>query len=197
MSDKNMSLMQLFRENCGTLDAVRIKEQSKFLADDTRKLNSTASEYTNRYQQEIEEGTRQRQLLIENGANRGMSEEDALKSYCKFIPTKYTPILNMLHFMFREASYIDEVQTKRDNKLYGHLTEDHDVNSSGNFTKMKDMDEVIYGNITHKQFQTIKKLKTLALGDKCNANESAVAFSLCKELCRKFNLEFDKIPTNN
>ena len=56
------------------------------------------------------------------------------------------------------------------------------------------MDEFIYGNVTSKQFQTIKKLKTLALSSKCNEHESALAFSLCKELCKKHNLEFDKIP---
>jgi hypothetical protein len=41
-------------------------------------------------------------------------------------------------------------------------------------------------------FQKLKKLKALAKSD--NEEEAFLAFRKCMELCKKFNLEFDKLP---
>jgi hypothetical protein len=46
--------------------------------------------------------------------------------------------------------------------------------------------------MTHETFVKIKKLKALSQSD--NENEAAAAFIKCRELCKKYGLEYDKIP---
>ena len=55
-----------------------------------------------KYKQEIEEGTRKRQLLLTEGRNRGMSEDEVLSTFGQFLPSVQTPIMNFLFFLMRE-----------------------------------------------------------------------------------------------
>ena len=59
---------------------------------------------------------------------------------------------------------------------------------------MPNMISYVYCNIGDDTFSTIKKLKTLAAS--ANEAEGFAAYRKCVEMCRKYNLEFDKIPTN-
>jgi hypothetical protein len=135
-----------------------------------------------------------------------------MAEYGKFLPTKYTPILNLLYFLLREGQdnapqwekmrkefYTGTNQVDEDagmsledlNKKYGHLIDEAILQ---NFDDPKPMDAFIYGNCTLEIFQKIKKLK--ALSKSSNRNEAFVAYTACIKLCEKFGLNFDKIPCN-
>jgi hypothetical protein len=68
----------------------------------------------------------------------------------------------------------------------------HDDEKFENVDEPKEMDRFIYGNMSHGMFVRIKKLKALATSD--NQNEAFTAFQLCNKLCKKYGLEFHKIP---
>lgn len=57
------------------------------------------------------------------------------------------------------------------------------------------MEEFLYGSLTLGQFDILKKLKALAV---CNTNlhESFLAWKKGNELCKKYGLEWDKIPSS-
>lgn len=193
----SLSLQRILNDPSLLFENERIQKKIEEVKKDKRGILTAAESYTNRYQKEIEDGTIKKQLMIENGKRSGLKEEDVCKG--SFIPTKYTPILNWLYFMMREEN-VDvgwEENRQKFNREFGHLEDDYDYQDSGVLEEPKDMDSFIYGNMSHKQFQTLKKLKTLALSNNCNENESALAFSMCKELCCRYGLEFDKIPINN
>jgi hypothetical protein len=84
-----------------------------------------------------------------------------------------------------------ELQREVEDKKYGKLFED--VKLSDNAVEQQDMDQYVYGNCTHATFQTIKKLKRLATSMN-NENEAAAAYIACMKLCKKYSLEYDKIP---
>lgn len=55
------------------------------------------------------------------------------------------------------------------------------------------MEMFLLGNLTLEQFDTLKKLKRLAVKNN-NSYESAQALGKCIELCKKYGLTQDKIP---
>lgn len=193
----SMSLMKILNDPSLLFDNERIKKKIEDVKKDKQGIVNAANSYNDKYEKEIREGTLKRQVMIEDGRRMGLKEDDAIKG--SFVPTKYTPILNWLYFMMREenADVAWEENRRKFNKEFGHLEHDYDYKDSGVIEEPKELDVFIYGNMTSQQFQTVKKLKTLALSPKCNENESALAFSMCKQMCQKFGLEFDKIPTNN
>lgn len=167
----------------------RIQEGKKEIIKSKKKILNIADEYNRKYQAEISEGTKKRQLLLSEHA--GVREEDVLVSHGSFIPSIYTPILNFLYFFMNEG-YDNEQELEREihDKKYGMLFEDvkySDVNEPPELT------QYIYGNCTHTTFQTIKKLKKLSRSV-VNENEAAAAYIACIKMCAKHNLEFDKIP---
>ena len=191
-----------------------------------------------RYKDEVIEGTKKRQLLISEGASRGLSEEESLRANNRFIPTIYTPIMNLLYFMLRETEkedaeryrqrdLIDEALVKAgqlshdeierelsDNELESLITEQlkklqaeqQQDSRRKEFNKrileeerekneMKEPPEVVnylYGNVTMEIFNKIKKLK--ALSRSSNESEAFQAYRKALELCKEYNLEFDRIP---
>ena len=189
--------MKILNDPSLLFDNERIKKKIENVKKDKQSMVDAASDYNNKYKQEIDDGTRKTQLLIEDGKKKGLKEEDVLKG--SFTPCVRTPILNWLYFLLREnTDEVFEESRNEYNKQYGHLEDDYDYKNSGVLEEPKELDTFIYGSMTHKQYQTVKKLKTLALSNgKCNENESALAFSMCKELCRKYSLEFDKVNINN
>jgi len=50
----------------------------------------------------------------------------------------------------------------------------------------------IYANVTLDTFNKLKKLKALANSD--NEEEADLAMKKCRELCKKYNLEYSKLP---
>ena len=180
----------------GALMKERIEAGKKEIQQSQKKVANIAAQYNQKYEQQIAEGTRQRQLLLESGRKRGEKDEDILANYGKFLPSVHTPILNFLHFFTSEGwqgmNAENALEIEVQNKKYGNLFEE--VQHSENVSAPAEMDHFIYGNCTHKTFQTIKKLKKLA-NSLNNENEAASAFIACKNMCKKFNLDYDKIPS--
>lgn len=207
---ENYSLMAILRNdpdfNLGERRTALTQEVKK----DKASLTQAANTYTKKYEKEILEGTKKRQLLISEGKEKGLSEEEIFKGNNKFLPTIHTPILNFLYFLFR-----DEANNERE-KIQ-KLTEDYirefgyenvvkamesDVDDSKDVTlkeilsndtnQPEEMETFIYGAMSHNEFKKIKKLK--ALTHSPNEKEAFLAYRKCVELCKKHNLEFSKIP---
>lgn len=190
----SLSLMKILSDPSSLFDGDRLKKIASEVKQDKKTILKSAEDYNNKYTKEIEEGTLKRKLMIEDGARRGLKEEDVCKG--SFVPTKYTPILNWLFFMMREDN-VDvgwEENRQKYNKQYGHLVDDYDYKESGNMEEPETMDSFIYGSMSHDMFKKIKKLKALSRSP--NENEAFIAYRMCVELCEKYGLDMDKIPCN-
>lgn len=171
----------------------RISKKVEEIKHDKKNLMNAAEDYGTRYRQEILEGTEKRNRMLTEGASRGLSEEEVMSQYGRFVPTVYTPILNLLYFLLRESEEEDRDryrQRDRLNEQFGHLRED-DFKSE----VLKDppeMVEYLYGNVTLDTFDKIKKLK--ALSRSANKHEAFAAYTKALELCKEYSLDFDKIP---
>ena len=75
--------------------AVEVKKNKEDLVE-------AAKSYQSKYKKEIDEGTKKRTLMLEEGKARGLKEDDIFKDNQIFIPTAQTPILNYLYFLLRE-----------------------------------------------------------------------------------------------
>jgi hypothetical protein len=80
-----------------------------------------------------------------------------------------------------------EINSQFEDELNNRLPED-EVSMKSPET----MVEYIYGNLTLEQFTVLKKLKSLTLSD--NVAEASLAWKKGRELCVKFNLEWERIP---
>lgn len=191
----NMSLINLINDPTLLFDGERLKKKIEDVKKDKAALTNVAGEYGVKYKREIQEGTEKKKLLLTDGEKRGLTEEETMKSYGCFIPTVRTPILNFLYFMISEGNDIDfEEERKKYNKLYGSLEDDFEYDKSGNIEPVKEMDEFLYGNMSHDVYKKIKKLKRLSQ-DMSNEHEAFLAYKLCMEMCKYYGLEFDKVKT--
>lgn len=189
-------------------DLDRLKEQTRKISEDKQKIKKLTETYNTKYEEKIAEGTLKKQLLLENGRKRGLTEEETLTEYGKFLPSVQTPILNFLFFFMEDEGNMQEFLTdsgdfissdKFENKKnelntkYGLLTEDYYTDDkAGSNVEAPNWDEVMYGNMTYDIFKKIKKLKALSKSD--NPNEAFEAYSMCMKFCKKYDLDFDKIP---
>lgn len=209
MSDLN--LLAIMQSDPGL--AERIRQGTEEVRKSKENLVAAASNFNEQYEGEIAEGTRKRQLLLEMGQKSGKTEEEVLREYGQFIPTRYTPILNFLYFLMRDGHKTNWVRLQRDlHEQYGHempkeyddAPDDlvdrifaqlmHDEEAYTNVKEPDEMDTFIYGNCTHDMFSKIKKLK--ALSKSSNENEADLAYRLCLKLCEEYGLEYKKIPCN-
>lgn len=174
--------------------AALFEKKTKAVEQDKKNLVSAARSYTERFQKEINEGTLKKQLMLEEGKRQGKTEAEIFKDNQVFIPSNDTPIMNFLFFIDKETEEVDRslnLLREQYNKEYGHL--EHEYTQSKEVIKeTPEMTAFIYGNMTHETFVKIKKLKSLSQSD--NENEAAAAFIKCRELCKKYGLEYDKIP---
>jgi hypothetical protein len=208
MNNDSMALMSILRSNPDL--AERIERITEAVKEDKKNLLEAANDYNSRYQEEIEEGTRKRQLLLTEGKKRGMTEDEVLSTYGQFLPSVQTPILNFLFFVMREENEVDKLKrlteqfikeygygelVRRLNKQFDPTKEVNlrDVISSDNVREPKEMTEYLYNGITHELFVKIKKLKRLAKKSS-NNNESFLAWQMANKLCEKYNINFDLIP---
>jgi hypothetical protein len=179
----------------------RLAEKTQNVKKDKEGLTSAATNFNTKYAKEVEEGTRKKQMLLENGRRLGRTDDEILGGMAVFIPSKQTPILNLLHFLRYEykdvSSDIQVLREEKDsgkgyeqleselNAQYGHL----------NFEELKqdipNILEFIYENVTTEIFNKVKKLK--ALSKSPNKSEAFAAYTKCNELCDKYKLDFDKI----
>jgi hypothetical protein len=209
--ENTLSLMAIFRDDPSMAD--RLSKATKEVEEYSTALNTAASSVQSQYSREIEEGTRQKQLLLENGKRSGKTEEQVLSEYGKYIPTVHTPILNLLFFLLRDGEKKDWLKVHKEiNESVGSVNKDieavasseeldricerlvHEDEKFENVNEPQEMDRFIYGNMSHEMFVRIKKLKALSTSD--NQNEAFTAFQLCNKLCKKYGLEFHKIPCN-
>jgi hypothetical protein len=191
--------------------AERLAKKTAEVKKDKANLLQAAEQYTERYQQEIEEGTRKHHKMLSEGTNDGMTESEIFSG--KFIPTKFTPIMNFLYFMMRD--YEKEESRSRLSEVTQQVVDDYgykeilnkmidDINEddvaileeilSKNVNSPKEMISYIYQNASLETFKKVKKLK--ALTKSSNVSEATLAFQKCRELCDKYKLEYDRIPCN-
>lgn len=214
--ESNYSLMAILRQDPDFAGALAKKTEA--VKKDKKNLLTAATTYTQKYEKEIQEGTRKRQKLITDGRARGMNEDEALSQYGQFLPSVYTPILNWLFFTFREEAEapqtakmeLEELTQYYINKFgyegfikrleagseYTHEVYSDELEDllSDDTEQPVEMDTFIYGEMTNSTFQKIKKLK--ALSKSPNEKEAFLAYRKCIEMCKKYNLEFDKVPCN-
>ena len=194
------SLVKLMQDNDDFIKRMELKKVA--VKKDKEGLVSAAKIYENKYKDEIADGTKRRQLLIEDGRRKGKTEEEVVEGMALFIPSKQTPILNMLYFLLHEYEDVqNDIQILREDTdkgldfnglrkqlddRYGHLTI-KDIEED-----IPDLLEFIYKNVTLDIFGKIKKLKALSRSP--NEAEAFRAYTKCMELCKKYNLEFDRVP---
>lgn len=209
----NYSLMAILRDDPDFAGALQKKKEA--VKKDKQNLVAAAKTYTQKYEKEIEEGTKLRQKLLTEGESQGLSEDQVLSQYGRFVPCRQTPILNFLFFMFRDEQaeqtnrmkleeltqyYIEKygyeefIKKLEEGSTYVKETYADDLEDilGDDTDDPEEMDRFIYGNMTSATFQKIKKLK--ALSHSPNEKEAFAAYRKCIELCKKYNLEFDKIP---
>lgn len=97
----NLSLMQLMRDDPDF--GRRIEKKTAEVKKDKENLNAFASKYSQKYAEEIREGTELRQKLLTEGRSQGKTDAEIIGSFGKFVPCVQTPILNSLFFMQRES----------------------------------------------------------------------------------------------
>ena len=208
--EQEYSLMAILRDDPDFAGALKAKTEA--VKKDKQNLLSIAESYAEKYHDEIVEGTKKRQKLLTDGQEKGLTEEEIFKGNKEFMPTVYTPILNFLYFMFREEAKDErkKLQTLTEEyiKEFGYenlieaMKEESDPEKEEN-TELEDIlsadtnapapsDTFIYGNMDHDMFKKLKKLK--ALSQSPNEKEAFLAYRKCLELCKKYGLEFDKIP---
>ena len=211
MSDEHKKMELVFARTRYDGDfSERIRKTTLEIEKDKKNLLNRSKDYDGKYKEEILEGTRKRQLLLGRAGNPTDPGEQAriLADHGKFLPTKYTPILNMLYFMLREEEGPNWMSIKREyDERYGGIQEDinldreqleskygglmHDEEKFEDVKEPEEMDSFIYGNMSHDTYRKIKKLKRLSRSS--NQNEAFLAYRMCLQLCERYNLEFDKI----
>ncbi len=179
----------------------RLAAKTETVRKDKQGLTNAAATFNAKYAKEVEEGTRKKQFLLENGRRMGKTDDEILGSMAVFIPSKQTPILNLLHFLTHEYKDVsNDIQVLREekdaDKGYGQLeTELNAQYGHLNFDELKldipNILEFIYENVTTEIFNKVKKLK--ALSKSPNKAEAFAAYTKCNELCDKYKLDFDKI----
>jgi hypothetical protein len=107
----SMSLMSIMRDDPDF--GQRLSKKTEEIKADKRNILEAADTYGKQYQEEILKGTELRAKLLTEGASRGKSEEEIMASYGRFVPTVYTPIMNMLYFMLRESEPQDSLKYRR------------------------------------------------------------------------------------
>lgn len=81
----------------------RIAKKTQEIKEDKQHLVAIAGDYSKKYEKEIQEGTELRRKLLSEGSSKGLTEDEIMASFGRFVPTVQTPILNLLHFMLRES----------------------------------------------------------------------------------------------
>jgi len=211
---RDYSLVSIISNNPNLLKVLTKKVEE--VKKDKQNIIDAAEKFYEQNREEIMEGTKKKQLLLTDGARRGLEEKDVMKDYGKFIPTVHTPILNLLYFILRESkedmvrvqkfchelnrqsghmdiklSDIDDVSLLMDNynKQYGHLADNESL--SDNIKSIPEMEKYLFENCTYEVFCKIKKLKKMMQSP--YEDEANAAYKKCRELCDKCKLDFDKI----
>jgi len=203
----NLSLLAIMRDDPEY--AKRLQQQTEEVKRSKMGLLAAAEKVAHEHKAEIEEGTRRKQLLLSEGEKRGLDEEEAMKAYGRFLPTKHTPILNLLYFILKEEAtpawnelrkeFLEKFGYEYDGLSKEELEtkygkEEHTESVDDNVEDPPTMESFIYGEMTHDVFKKIKKLKALSRGG--TEKEAFLVYRACLKLCDRYGLNFDKIPCN-
>ena len=101
MEQHTYSLVSILRDDLEL--GQRFIKKVKEVEQDKKTLLSNADKYNKQFEDEIAEGTKKKQLLIAEGAAKGLTEEQ-INWGGTFLPTVRTPLLNFLYFILREES---------------------------------------------------------------------------------------------
>ena len=219
--EKPYSIMAILRSDPDY--AAALKKRGDDLLKDKQSLIKASEQYSQKYEKEIEEGTRTYNKLLGEGKVSG--HEGSAELGGKFMPTKYTPILNFLFFALRDEDvapkksqeeivneylkqftdagfakselidlYIKGIVDKLPDGYDDEEVDFDDVINEENTNDPAEMESLIYGSLTHSEFKRLKKLKALSKSQ--NEQEAFLAYRKCIELCKRYSLEFDRIPCN-
>lgn len=192
MNMSDLSLMSILSGQCKADPAFAKKIQQVKTTKET--ILKTAVKLNEVHKEEIADGTRKRQLMLEEGKKRGLvDDEDIFKGNELFFPTQETPILNFCYYITRDIDKNLKVLTETYNKKYGLLEHEQRAEDTGKV--LPDLGKYLFENITIDTFNKMKKLKSMSKGG--NENEAFQAYRKLNELCKKYNLDADKIPTEN
>lgn len=201
MNDTSLSVIM----NNDPAFAELFKKKTVAVKQDKINLVNSAHDYNKKYQNEVDNGTKRLQLLLEDGMAKGLTEKEIYAGITSFIPSRTTPILNFLYFLSQDFKGVEsklksimlessdaDIETLKNqyNEKFGHLTHD-DLNKEST-ENQPEMMEYLYGKLTIDTFQKIKKLK--ALSKSPNESEAFSAYKKCRELCDEHKLIFDQIP---
>jgi hypothetical protein len=187
MSNKNISLVALIRENPIYID--RIESISKEVKKDKIRIMTMAEKYNKKYETQIAEGTIKRQILLTEGKRDGKTIADIEKEI-GFLPCIQTPILNWLYYFMKEENNPNREFLRADQEeKYKHLL--HEQHNVKGMEKVPDIFVAMSGKVTQEQFQKLKKLKRLSRSP--NKHEAFEAYTKCMQLCEAFEVDFDRI----
>jgi hypothetical protein len=221
MSD-NYSLVEMMSED---EDIFQSLENAKAETKKSKKeLSSNAADFNKKYEDEIKESTRKRQLMLESaGIEDGTSaSEEMFRDNETFMPTVQTPVLNFIHYLGKECDEMEdkmEVLREQYEQKFGDALKDIE-NATVDKSTLNDLDvdglDDLFESIgevedtfdtgdtvphmekyIYKNMDagTFGKLKKLkALSMSENEQEAHAAWTKCMELCEKFDLNFDSIP---
>lgn len=144
----------------------RLQKKAQAIKEDKQHMLSAADEYGQRYQQEIIEGTELRAKLLTEGSARGLSEQEIMSSYGRFVPTVYTPILNMLYFLLRESEPQDAKRYRQRDAINEALIKAKQLNHDSD---EKDLTTEELTAILDDKFKTIHQ-ETQADNQRANIN---------------------------
>jgi len=160
----------------------RFIKKVKEVEEDKKNLLSNAEKYNKQFEDEIAEGTKKKQLLIAEGAAKGLTE-DQINWGGTFLPTVRTPLLNFLYFILREESTDADERIEQLRKDYytkhgeleteGYETKDLDANalylllresnlSNADISKVKDTYNQKYGHLQDEYDPDNTELKSPA-----------------------------------
>ena len=189
-----LTLTTILSQEDALLNDLRLKKKIQELKQEKTELLDYVNTFNKDYEKEILDGTKKKQLLLEDGRKLGKTDEEILAEHGKFLPSIQTPLLNWLYFFMQDDNskifgYDMTAMKNSLNDQIGLLTENYSTEEQN---EVPDFSECIYGDITHDTFKKMKKLKALSQSD--NENEAFAAYTACMKLCKKHNLDFDKIP---
>lgn len=102
--DQELSLVSIMKSD--PTFSERIQKVSKKIQKDRSSVMNMATKYSEKYKDEIAQGTEQEKLLLTEGASQGLTPEQTMSKYGKFLPTIRTPILNWLYYFMEEEKGI-------------------------------------------------------------------------------------------
>lgn len=159
----NLSLISIMRDDPDF--GRRLQKKTQEIKEDKEHILAAADEYSQRYTQEIVEGTELRAKLLTEGSAKGLSEKEIMASYGKFVPTVYTPILNMLYFMLRESEAQDTAKYRRRDAINEALIKAKQLNHDDNEPELSDeeMTSILDAKLKelHQQTEADERRKTV------------------------------------